>query len=122
MPRSIGACTPSFLAVLNASLWLPTTLQGISTSFAVTAIGAVESLSNADRLEGLVVTKPETPVEVLDAQATGNFVDWDRTDGGGMGNFMVKGMAAPERSSKTVMSMALVPGAYSISTVLKLSF
>jgi len=46
-------------------------------------LGTVESLSNTKRWEGLIVTEPETPVKVLDAQVTTvcDFMYRDGTDG-----------------------------------------
>ena len=45
-------------------------------------LGTEESFSNTNRWEDLVVTKPETPVEVLDAQVATicDFVDRDGTE------------------------------------------
>jgi hypothetical protein len=47
-------------------------------------LGAMESLSNTDGWEGLVVAEPEAPIEVLDAQVATvcNFVDRNGTERG----------------------------------------
>ena len=43
---------------------------------------AVESLSDTDSREDLIVTEPEAPIKVLDARAANlrDFVDWNRTE------------------------------------------
>jgi len=50
-------------------------------------LGAVESLSNGDGWEGLVVTESETPVEIFDAQVTTvcDFMDRNGTNGRNVG-------------------------------------
>jgi hypothetical protein len=73
--------------------------------------GAVESLSNTNGREGLTVTEPETPVEVLDAQVATvcDFVDRNGTKRRNVVELHgCKGTATPRRSSKMVMSIALV--------------
>ena len=83
-------------------------------------LGAIESISNTNRWEGLAVAEPETPVGIFDVQvaAVCNLINGDRTKGRDNSNSMDKGTAIPRRSSKAVISMALVLGVYLTSTVL----
>jgi len=56
-------------------------------------LGTVEGLSNTDRWEGLVVTEPEAPVEVLDAQVTTvcDFMDRNGANGRDVGELHRQG-------------------------------
>jgi hypothetical protein len=66
MLKSTSTCTPLFLEHLT--LVANNVTESLDILCCNGDIRAIESLSNTNRWEGPVVTEPEVPIEVLDAQ------------------------------------------------------